>query len=185
MDSRSKTEVVGLPHAEVPEIRFGDGKLRRTNRWLIGAVVVLAVAVVALGVALTVQMRSKETAPPPPTPVQLEPEGLADQAVASTVEDWFTALNAGEPMGALYAKDAVLELRDLTPAQVLRGREAIALHFEQLTGGVVPFHAQSASDVLQIGSFAVVANSYAGGGGFSVFQFDDDLKIAHHWIMGT
>ena len=64
MDSKPKTGV-GIPQADMPPIRFDDGKLRRTNRWLIGGVVVLAVAVVALGVAL-MAASGEDAAPAPP-----------------------------------------------------------------------------------------------------------------------
>lgn len=66
MDSKPKTEVVGLAGAEVPAIRFDDGKLRRTNRWLVGAVVVLALAVVALGAGL-IAASGEEATPAPPS----------------------------------------------------------------------------------------------------------------------
>lgn len=65
MDSKQRGEVVGLSRAEMPEIRLADGKLRRTNRWLVGAVIVLALAVMALGGALIVTS-AEEAAPAPP-----------------------------------------------------------------------------------------------------------------------
>lgn len=83
MDSREKMGVK-IPQAEVPKIRMDEGRASRINRWLVGAVVVLALAVVTLGAGLIVQAGSEET----PT------EGLADPATVALVDDFLAAQNA-------------------------------------------------------------------------------------------
>lgn len=101
MDSRSKTEVTRIPGAKMPEIRFDDGKLRRTNRWLIGAVVVLALALIAVSTWAVVDRSGGE-------------EGLADPATVALVDDFLAAHNAmnqtnvATTVADWYMEDAVL-----------------------------------------------------------------------------
>lgn len=103
MDSREKMGVK-IPQAEVPKIRVDAGRVSRINRWLVGAVVVLAVAVVALGTGLIVQAGSEET----PT------EGLADPATVALVDNFLAAHNAMDQTNVAstvadwYLEDATL-----------------------------------------------------------------------------
>lgn len=113
MDSRSKTPV-GIPQTEMPEIRLDDGKRRRTNRWLVAAVVVLAGAVLALGSLALVDLTGDEGAAAVPTP---DPRTATVDALAAA---W-----SGTDSSALeevYAEDAVFTT---TEGAVYEGRSAI------------------------------------------------------------
>jgi hypothetical protein len=65
MDSKP-TSGGGVPRGAMPGIRSDDARLRRTNRWLIGTVIVLAMALVAVGTwAISDRPGGGETAPTP------------------------------------------------------------------------------------------------------------------------
>ena len=101
MDSKPKVGA-GIPQAQMPEIRFDEGQLRPPNRWLIGAVIALALAVVAMGAVLIVQAGSEEA------------EGLADPATVARVDDFIAAHNAmnqrnvASTVADWYTEDAIL-----------------------------------------------------------------------------
>jgi len=112
MDSKPKTDV-GIPGVEMPEIRFDDGKLRRTNRWLVGAVVVLAVALVAVGTWAIVHRSGEGQTAAGPT---ADPRTEVIDAVSAA---WNGADSSA--MEDLYAENAVLT----TKGGVYEGRDTI------------------------------------------------------------
>lgn len=192
--SRTGTEV---PQAELPTVHLSEEKARRTTRWLVGAVVVLALAVVALGVALIVEPGAEEAPPQgpalvgPASPEAQAPVGLASAEVVKMLTDRIDALNRGdaEAVGAFFSDDAVLEEHDQRgrryqfPAYVSKGREEITRRFEQ--GVAAYFTLKRESEVIQIGPFVAEAVSGPGGWrGILVYKLDKDLKILHEWVIG-
>ena len=98
-----------------------------------------------------------------------------------------TAAN-GEHWQALaryYAEDAVLEERDVVPAVVTRGREAIAARIEGLHAFGLRLMSESAP--IQFGPFVAQAATWGGEayGGILVYELDAKGKITHQWVMGT
>ena len=174
MDSKPKTPV-GIPQTEMPPIHFDEGRVRRTNRWLVGAVVALALAVVALGVALIVQ--SGEEAPAPP-----EPLGLASAEVVRALDANAAALNAGDPeaLAGIYAEDAVVT--DTVAGMEFEGVDKIVDFYIEPPG---TWNLERVSEVVRIGDFSAFAFTYYAGSGVAVFRLDDEMKIVHQWIMGT
>ncbi|HEX9122957.1 MAG TPA: hypothetical protein VF984_06300 [Actinomycetota bacterium] len=63
MDSKSRIETTG--GVRLPDIRMDDGRVRRTNRWLTIAVIVLAAGLVALGTFVLIDRSGEEAAAPP------------------------------------------------------------------------------------------------------------------------
>ena len=185
MEGRPKTGT-GVPQAEVPTVRLGEDKAKRTDRWLVGAVVVLALAVVALGVALIVEPAAEEAPPEGSAPV-----GLAAPEVVEMLTDRIDALNRGdaEAVAAFFTDDAALEEHDQRgrryqfPAYVSRGREEITRRFEQ--GVAAYFTLNRESEVIQIGPFvAEAASGPLGWRGILVYKLDKDLQIVHEWVIG-
>jgi hypothetical protein len=173
MDSKP-TAGVGVPQAEMPSIRFDDGKLRRTNRWLIGAVIVLLVAVVGLGVALIAA--SNEETPAPPAL-----EGLASADVVQVVDGIVGAMNAHDEQafGALYAADAVVD----DGATIYEGRDEIVGFY---LSPEKTWNLERTSEVVQgpgAGStFASHTFSVPSGSGILVYELDGNLQILRQWI---
>lgn len=179
MDSKPHADVVGLAGAEVPAIAFGDGKLRRTNRWLIGAVVVLALAVVALGAAL-IASAGEETATKP------EPLGLAPAGVVEALDANMAALNAmdTEALAGSYADHAVVT--DAIAGREFEGAQKIANWYTK--GWPTDWNLERVSEVIQLRAedpftFAAFAFTSSRGSGVGVFELHD-LEIIHHWIIG-
>lgn len=181
MDSREKMGVK-IPQVEVPKVRVDEGRVSRLNRWLVGAVVLLVAGVAALGTALIAQS-GEEPAPPPRS------EGLASAEVVQALDAQTAALNAADEaaLAATYADDAVLA--DTVAGQEFEGADAIAARY---TGPLYEgFELVLTSEVIQVGDFAAVAFTYnpstmmdSGGSGIAVFEFDEELKIVHQWLMG-
>jgi hypothetical protein len=147
MDSRP-TMQVGFPPAEMPGISFDEGRVRRTNRWLTGAVIVLAVAVVALGVALIVQAGSGETASPgakpPAQPAASDPtvRGIDRLDAAVSRRDGAAAAALFSPDGFIQAGNGVV---------VYQGRAAIERRISHLP----PFTAERTGPPMIYGALAV------------------------------
>jgi len=187
MDSKPKTDV-GIPRTEMPTIRFDEGRLRRTNRWLVAGVVLLAAAVVALG-ALLIAQAGDETTPVTERTTALTVEVPAPNEVVEAVDASASALNAGDSaaLAATLAEDAVVT--DTVAGREFEGTEAIVARY---TGPLYEgFALERRGEVIQIGDLAAHAFTYrpstmmdSGGSGFVVFQLDEDLKIEHQWIMG-
>src|SRR3990170_1426083 len=182
MDSREKMGV-NIPRAEVPQIRVDEGRASHLNRWLIGAVVLLVAGVVALGTALIVQS-GEEPAPSPAEETALQTaEGLASPGVVRTVDAINAALKGdAAALAAFYADDAVVT--DAVQGTKFKGPSSIASHYTSSMGDA---NVERTSEVIQVGNFAAHAitySGYGGGSGILVFEFDDDLKIAHQWIVG-
>lgn len=173
MDSKPKTDV-GIPQAEMPAILFDEGRVRRTNRWLIGAVVVLALAVVALGVALIAS--SGEETPAAPTP-----EGLASPDVVRVVDGIVTAMNAHDEQafGALYAANAIVD----DGGTIYEGRDAIVGFY---LSPEKTWNLERTSEVVQGpgagATFASHTFTLPSGSGILVYELDGNLQILRQWI---
>jgi ketosteroid isomerase-like protein len=117
MDGKLKPGI-GVPTAEMPEIRPGDQKVRRTNRGLVVTVIVLAVAVVGLGVALIAATQKEEG-------------GLLSGAHEWLINEFTAAVNRsdGAAAAALFAEDGVIRLADGT---VYEGRSEIEAYVHGL-----------------------------------------------------
>ena len=118
MDSKPKTDV-GIPHGEMPAIRLDESKVRRTNRWLVGVVVVLAIAVVGLGAALVVQAGSEEPAPSPTNSIW-SASSAADVALVDEVLAIWTD-NDVDAVDTVFAEDARVISADAPEAESVRG----------------------------------------------------------------
>ena len=96
----------------------------------------------------------------------------------------------GEAAAAFYAKSAVMEERDLTPASVSRGREEIAARLERLVGPGAGLRLALLGTPIQSGRFVGEAVRFlqsggtGAGEGILVFELDDAGKIEHQWVMG-
>ena len=101
MDTTPKPDV-GLPQAQMPEIRPGEGKARRANRGLVIAVVVLAIAVVGLGGLLLASTR--------------EDEGGVTGASEWLIDEFTAAVNRsdGNSAAAVFTEDGSVRLADGT-----------------------------------------------------------------------
>jgi hypothetical protein len=178
MDSKPKTGV-GIPQAEMPQIRFDDGKLRRTNRWLIGAVVVLALAVVALGVALIASSGEETTTPTP---------GLAAQATVRLVDDLIAASNKGDAgaVAALFLPDAVMYGFDAGgpgPFTVFEGRSEIRGFQQQIFDAVPNLVVERVSPVIQVGDLTSFMQTDSNGWDLVWVLEVRDGRIARAWGM--
>lgn len=182
------TTVAGIPQAEMPPIRFDDGKVRRTNRWLIAAVVVLAAAVVALGAMLIAQggetTQTAGTAGPPPS-----------SEWTATIDELLATLSRGDTDAAsqLYAEDAIMITSDepgWTP-YVDEGRDEIRDRLGSATAAAYgDWTLERASDVIGRGQLAGYLELYHGGSwngmyGLTVFAFNDDGEIISQMTTAT
>jgi len=186
MDSKPKT-VIGIPQAEMPTITFDEGRVRRTNRWLVAAVVALALLVVALGVAF-IAASGEETAPPSevasPAPTKIV------QAIDAHVEAW----NAGDTgaYAATLAEDAVFG------GGALVGADQIVASFEQRPNPN-DYRLERTSEVVFVprfsgragepGPYAAHSFTCVNGAdpaytysGIAVYQFQGS-KILDRWVM--
>ena len=176
MDSQRKTETV--PQAEIPEIRLDEEGPRRTSQRLTVVLVLLAAAI-----AITVAMfaRSGDETTPGATGDTTTPDApwVASAQVVDAVEASAAALNAHDEaaLAATYAEGAVVT--DTIEGIETTGPDAIAAFYAangpsiQITSAVVGFDNSAAH------SF-----TYSGGSGLLVFEYDDQMKIVHQWIMG-
>ena len=198
MESKSKTQA-GIPQTEMPPIRFDEGKLRRTNRWLVVAVVVLAVAVVALGGQALVDLTGDETGPPSGI------QGLTSTEVTRTVDANIAALNAHDEQayGATWAADAVFT-RGVSWTVDTVGVAAIVAALAQRPSpdpwrlermSEVVFAPRSSSSqgglrVFSNGPYAAHSFACVNGTdpaytyhGIAVYRLGEDSKIVHQWVM--
>lgn len=181
MDSRQKTGA-GVSRTDMPEIRFDDGKLHRTNLWLIGAVVVLAVALVAVGTwAIVDRSGGEQQAAPPPMPsMQIE---VADPAILELIDDLDAALGvSGERFASFFTEDAVFEERTEAD-QVTVGRANIARQVQYYIG--LGWHGHRVGEVAQWGNFAAYANvGPEGFSGMTILELTPEGRISHSWNFG-
>lgn len=180
MDSKPKTDV-GIPRTEMPPIRLDESKGRHTNRWLVGAVVLLAIAVVGLGAALIVQAGSGEATPE-------EPLGLADQATVGLVDDFMAAQNSHDAnaVADLFLTDGVYYAFDSGgpgPFTTFEGRSEIA-DFQQQIIDLVPANVvERVSPVVQVGDLSAFAVTDSNGWNMVWVQEWKYGKIARMWGM--
>ena len=121
MDSRLKPSV-RMPQSEMPTIGQ-EAAAPRTNRGLVTAVIVLAVAVLVLAAWIVVE-RSGTNGEVSEAAAPIAPPKSSER---SKVESMFAALDAGDLVAAsrYYAKDAVLT----TPGGHVVGRDAITQYY--------------------------------------------------------
>ena len=144
------------------------------NAWLVavGAAFVLAAAVAA-GALIG---QSSESAAPTP--------GLASKEVVAVIDCMLVAFNRGDidAFAAYYAKDAVAD----DDGTLLEGREEIAKvnRFYYNLGA----RYERTSVVIQDGNLVAYSNTCPAcpGGetynGMDMIEFDDNLKVVHHWM---
>ena len=103
------------------------------------------------------------------------------------LKDRLAALNSGdaEAISAFYAREAILEERDVVPAVVTRGSEQIG---ERIGAVVTTFGMQleSASPVIKLGDTVAEATSvpgYPDEGFILVYKLDESGKIEHQWVL--
>jgi hypothetical protein len=182
MDIKPKTQV-GIPQAEMPPIRFDEGKVRRTNRWLVSAVVALTLLVVALGVGLIVQAGSEETA------------GLADAATVKMIDELNKAASTdGERFASFFTEDGVMDevtfngFKTRYFGEKTTGRAAIARHQQEYIDDY-GFWVERVGPVVQSGSYV----AHAANGLIVVYKLaeptpidpEPDRQIRHMWrIVG-
>lgn len=123
MDGKTKNDV-GIPQTEMPAIRLDEGKGRRTNRWLVGTVVVLALAVVGLGAALIVQAGTEER--PSPSNSIWSVSSDADVALVDDVLAIWTD-NEVDAVDAVFAEDARVISADAPETESMEGIEQIRM----------------------------------------------------------
>lgn len=182
MDSKPKTGV-GIPQADMPPIRFDEGRVRRTNRWLVAAVAALALLVVALGVGLIVQADSEETA------------GLADAATVKMIDELNEAASTdGERFASFFTEGAVMDEVTFNGFKMryfgnkTTGRADIANH-QQVVIDDYGFWVERVGPVVQSGSYVAHA---ASGGLIVIYQLaeptpidpEPDGQILHMWRIG-
>jgi hypothetical protein len=194
MDSDPKTRI-GIPQAEMPPISFDEGRARRTNRWLVGAVVVLALLVVALGVAL-IAASGEGTAPPSGV------GSLAPPKIVQAIDAHVAAWNARdeEAYAATWAENAVFTRGGLetvgvdeivasltqrpTPDDWRIERTSEVVFVPRLSrsawGGRVADHGPYAAHSFTCVNGTGPSYTYAG---IAVYVFDEGSKIVHKWVM--
>jgi hypothetical protein len=184
MDSKPKVDVVGLAGAEVPATAFGDGRLRRTNRWLIGAVVVLAVALVAVGTWAIVDRSSAEE---PTPPVAASPEvGPADTEIVGMVQGLHEAMRTDAELAASYFTPDAVMYHGLTRPDFAEGREAIAANIQE---GLIDQGFDGIPDVedgvAQVGDFVIQGTEARDGSylGVVIYELAPSGLIRTMWIV--
>jgi len=178
MDSKPKMDV-GISQAEMPTISFDEGETRRANRWLVGAVVVMAFAVVALGVALIASSGEETT-----TPTQ----ALADQSTVGLVDDLIAASNEGDAgaVAALFLPDAVMYGFDSGgpgPFTVFEGRAEIRRFQQQIFDAVPNLVVERVSPVIQVGDLSAYMVTDSNAWDLVWVLEVRDGKIARAWGM--
>lgn len=162
--------------------RVEAARVQRLNRWLIGAVVVLALALVAVGTwAIVERSAEDETASP-------QMRTVADISIFETI-DALHKTTSGERYASFFAEDGVLVNRTAGDSEVIKGRTAIARYME--AGALV----EPVGAVAQWGNFAAHAVRYRTIGGWeptvaahftgmNIYEFNSDGKITHLWAFG-
>ena len=147
------------------------------NVWVtVGVLVLLALAI---GTGILIGRATVEEPAPP-----AEPLGLASTEIAQVFEANMDALNAADEaaVAATYAESAVFT-DTIAGIETVGADEIAAFYLEDMSPG--DWNLQRASEVVQIGDFAAGAFTYFGGSGIAVMQLDDEMKIVHHWTIGT
>lgn len=113
-----------------------------------------------------------------------QPQALASPAVTAMLRDRVIAVNTGGPdaIAAFYAADAVLEEMDQSPTVVTTGNTQISFHLQNYVG--MGFRLETLGPALQNGKYVTEVLDWSGGGGVSIYEIDDDLKITHQWVIG-
>lgn len=163
MDSREKMGI-RIPQVEVPRVRVDDDRVSRLNRWLIGAIVLLAVAVVALGVALIAS--SGDGVPASFS----EP----DPAVVQAFDGWSETFSSGDYEAALgfWSEVGYLELAD---GRSFQGHEKLSDWYETVS----PYDLQweRVSDVIGKGRVGAALYHFWSGPEATAFLGPDEFMI--------
>jgi hypothetical protein len=150
------------------------------NLWLV-AVIALTVALLALGAWVLVDRTGSSSTPA---------AALAPAPVVAMLEGRIAAWDSGngKATAAFYTKDAIMEERDVAPAVVTSGREAIGSRLQWIID--MGLRMKPVGTPVQIGRFVgepVRFYTSAGarvGEAVLVFELAKDGKIAHQWVIG-
>jgi len=146
------------------------------NVWV--TVGVLALLALAIGTGVLIGRATVEEPAPAP-----EPLGLAPAATVAVVDANIAALNAADEdaLAATFTTDAVFT-DDIAGIESVGVEEIVDFYL----GDVYPgdWDLRRTSEVVQMGDFASSGFAYASGSGIAVWEFSDDGKIAHQWVMG-
>lgn len=167
-------------------------RVQRVNRWLIGAVVVLALALVAVGTWAIVERSTEDEAASPPM------RTVADISISETIDALHKA-TSGERFASFFAEDGVLVDRRAGATEVIKGRTAIARYMNARLWSV----GEPVGAVAQWGNFAAHAVKTAEYlrwqttedatitklelrifTGMNIYEFNSDGKITHLWAFG-
>ena len=150
------------------------------RRWHVGpllvTVLVLAAALVALGTWTLVDRQESSST-----------TGLASPKVVAMLRNRIAALNSGDDkaIAAFYARDAVLEERDVTPAVVTSGSQQIG----ERIGSIVRLFGmqlEPTGPMVRLGGTVAEATSVPGNpdeGFILAYRLDAQGKIAHQWVL--
>jgi hypothetical protein len=169
---RGRREEAMATHVE----RYPERHTAR-NVWV--TVGVLALLALAIGTGVLIGRATVEEAAPAP-----EPLGLASTEIVEAIDANIAALNAADEvaLAATFAEDAILTDM-LAGTETVGADEIAAVYLEGMAPG--DWDLERASEVVQYGSgWAANAFTYYNGGSITVFLFDEDMKIAHQWVMG-
>ena len=147
------------------------------NPWL-AAVIALAAALVGLSAWVVVDRSTSSST---------SAHGLASPEAATMLRDRLAALNSGDAkaISAFYARNAVLEERDVVPAVVTKGSEQIGGRIHEIVT-LNGMQLESASPVIQLGRTVAEATSVPGSpneGFILVYNRDANGRITHQWVL--
>lgn len=123
-------------------------------------------------------------------------ESTPSPAVLEVLSGRIEAVNGGnaDEIAAYYSADAVLEERDVEPAVVTTTNTAIG---ERLAGiASMGFQLHPTGDIIvtptrpavtgwwAYGKYAAETLEWTTGAGVCVYEFDEQLKIVHQWVIG-
>jgi hypothetical protein len=174
-----------VPQLTVPAAARDEVRTAPVNRWLVGAVIVLAAGVIALGVALIVQSGNEPTPTPASTPMKI---GLAHDETVEIIDamNEASAWVDGKHFASFFTSNGVLEEPNID--EVTRGRQAIAQYLKLLhmdTG----FELQGFSPVVQTGNLVaqgtIVTTVHGSSGAIAVYELTRDGKISHMWLIAA
>ncbi len=171
MDSKEKTGF-GVPQVTVPPAARDELRTARVNRWLVGAVIVLAAGVIALGVALIAQSGNAAT----PSKI-----GLADAATVKMIDAFNKAASTdGQRLASFFTPNGVMD--EVNIDEVTTGRAAIARHMQGYidTG----FQVEGFGPVIQSGSYVAQATTASGSTSvIAIYELTSDGEISHMWAI--
>jgi hypothetical protein len=158
------------PHARL----LIDDEITHSRSWLAPTVALLALVFGLVGGVVLGRASVDEPAS----------ESTPTAEVIETLHNRIDAVNGGDAdeIAAFYTPSAVLDEQDIIPGRVTTTNTAIGEH---LAGYVeMGFQLVQRGDVLVYGRYAVETLGWTNGGGVSIYEFDNELKIVHQWVIG-